>query len=113
MNNEINEKEYHDFEVKVTLVLEKQVAVPTNSYKSFVDNTQDIPTTIIDTDNIDWEKEYQNNCITISDLLLELKKYIFQELQSQETPMTRKRFLESILEASNGWKTKNIIVNEI
>lgn len=105
-------KEFQEFPVRVTTTLEKQFELPIDSYSEIIDDSAEVPTAIIDTKNVNWEQEYKANCLSIFDLLSELRQYVFNELK-HDISEERVNYLNRLLDASLGWKESNIIVDEI
>lgn len=83
-----HDKESMKFDCVVTETLVRMTEVPTKDYKRYEES--------IDTDEVDWENEYNEYCITIRDLLFELREMTDKELNRLPARTGRGVFLKRI-----------------
>lgn len=106
-------KELREFPSRVSVTLEKNVNIPTDKYNEYNEEYDGRQTLVIETNQVDWENEYQVNCITIPDMLYELRQYINNELRNANPQPSRKTFLYRLLEECSGWVVQDTNVNEL
>ena len=91
-----------DFEVDVECVIKKEgVLITTNKYAPEYD--EEDGRTYANTEDTDWEKEYDESHHTIIELLGELEQYIIQDLERYKGNKTKERQLNAMLEDCKGW----------
>lgn len=101
------------FKCNVSVILERVVAVPTQAYNEYMEEDEDGKRMEIDTEGVDWNEEYTNNCITIPEMLAELKAYVEQDLAMTGKNTGKGRYLQQLLEACQNWKKTEICVEEL
>ena len=106
-------KELREFPARVSVTIEKDVSIPTDMYNEYNEDYDGRETLVIETNQVDWEREYQSNCITILDMLNELQQYVNNELRNTPTTVTRESYLYRLLDAASGWVEQNIEINEL
>ena len=106
-------KEVREFPARVTVTMVNDVHIPTDMYEEYEQEYDETTTKVIDTTQIDWEQEYKHNCITLSDLLHELKIYINNEFKCGNVNLARERYLNRLLESCQGWVEQETIVDEL
>ena len=57
-----------------------------------------------DFDDIDWRQQYEDNNITLTDMLEDLRCYVTKELQHTSHTSSRYGYLCRMLTACQGWK---------
>jgi hypothetical protein len=88
--------------------------VPTDQYHEYKEKGEDGEyINEIDTENVEWNEEYNQNCYTINDLLCELEGYIQADLKRYKGSKREEKRLNEILEACKGWETVNIYVEQV
>lgn len=97
-----------EVECHATITIETDVLVKTDQYQSHIDDEDG--STYYEFDGVDWEDEYNKSCITISEMLNELKKYVEQDIANTGKNTGRGRYLKRLLNACQGW---NVIETEI
>ena len=108
-----NDKEIREFPARVSVTMVNDMPVPTDMYEEYTEEYDDVITKIISTNNVDWENEYKCYCLSILDLLHELKKYAENELKNANTSMERERYLNRLITSRNGWVEESISVSEL
>ena len=63
-----------EFPARISVTLEKDVSIPTDMYSEYNEEYDGRETLVIETSQVDWEQEYRSNCVTIFDLLSELRQ---------------------------------------
>ena len=106
-------KEMREFPAKVTVVMASNVHIPTDTYDEYEQEYDEMTTRVVDTRFVEWEEEYKHNCITIEDLLHELKTYINEELRTRNITSSRERYLNRLMESCQGWVEQETIINEL
>ncbi len=115
-----NEKPIQDveFDVNVVQSVERTCSVITNTYMPVYD--EDTREEYNDTSNVDWNREWMNQYMSIPDLLSEFAKYAEQELKvldqlSEDAWRTReqKRYWKKIIENCKGWRVVDTEVEEL
>lgn len=91
-----------EFECKATITLEADVLVETDQYQQYVDCEDG--STYYEFDGVDWEDEYSKSCISIPEMLNELKNYVESDLALAGKNTGRGRYLQRLLDACQGWK---------
>ena len=103
--NEPNKPAELKVQCNVTVTLERKVDVPTQEYQEFKDWDEDLGYQVgIDTSNVDWKKEYKENCVTLPDMLNELKTYVECDISMTGKNTSRGKYLQRLLEACQGWE---------
>ena len=100
------------FKCHVAVTLERDVDVPTQGYNESIEEDEDGKYLSIDTDDVDWREEYDNNCITITEMLNELKAYVEQDLAMTGKNTGKGIYLQKVLEACQGWEVTETYVEE-
>lgn len=96
---------YKDFDVDVSVTLEKTCKVNTDDY--LVECDDFFEESWINTNDTDWEKEYENNHYTITEMLDELRKYIEKEMCMVAPCSGRGRELKRLYNDCQGWELTN------
>ena len=93
-----------DFDVEVTITMSKVVTITTENYGPEYDDEDDH--TYANTENTEWDKEFENSGhFTIADLIEELKGYVVEDMKTC-APNTRKvSHLKRLLLACEDWET--------
>ena len=93
-----------DFDVEVTITMSKVVTITTDNYVPEYDD-EDCHT-YANTENTEWDKEFENSGhFTIADLIEELKGYVVEDMKTC-APNTRKvSHLKRLLLACEDWET--------
>ena len=77
-----------DFDVEVTITMSKVVTITTDNYVPEYDDEDGH--TYANTENTEWDKEFENSGhFTIADLIEELKGYVVEDMKTC-APNTRK-----------------------
>lgn len=100
-----------NFDLGVTVTLARNVKVCTNNYTPELD--EESGCTYANTENTEWVKEYNEKCYTIPELLETLKDYVKQDLERYNGSRHKEMQLKEILEACDGWRVKELAVEEI
>lgn len=104
--------EERSFNVHVTTVVELDTLVHTDDYVP--ECVDEDGTTRIDTSDTDWKQAYKDDCITLEDLLHELKAYVVKELPSVDNEHTRRgRYLKRILRTCQSMNVTETYVEEL
>ena len=93
-----------DFDVEVTITMSKVVTITTDNYVPEYDDADGH--TYANTENTEWDKEFENSGhFTIADLIEELKGYVVEDMKTC-APNTRKvSHLKRLLLACEDWET--------
>lgn len=93
-----------EFDVEVTITMSKVVTITTDNYVPEYDDEDGH--TYANTENTEWDKEFENSGhFTIADLIEELKGYVVEDMKTCE-PNTRKvSHLKRLLLACEDWET--------
>ena len=93
-----------EFDVEVTITMSKVVTITTDNYVPEYDDEDGH--TYANTENTEWDKEFENSGhFTIADLIEELKGYVVEDMKTCE-PNTRKvSRLKRLLLACEDWET--------
>lgn len=93
-----------DFDVEVTITMSKVVTITTDNYVPEYDD--EYGHTYANTENTEWDKEFENSGhFTIADLIEELKGYVVEDMKTC-APNTRKvSHLKRLLLACEDWET--------
>lgn len=93
-----------DFDVEVTITMSKVVTITTDNYVPEYDDEDGH--TYANTENTEWDKEFENcGHFTIADLIEELKGYVVEDMKTC-APNTRKvSHLKRLLLACEDWET--------
>ena len=93
-----------DFDVEVTITMSKVVTITTDNYVPEYDDEDGH--TYANTENTEWDKEFENSGhFTIADLIEELKGYVVEDMKTC-APNTRKvSHLKRLLLACEDWET--------
>ena len=103
------------FECEITETLVKKAQVPTFCYSELYEQDEDgypIHEVTVDED-VDWENEYQENCITVCELIDLLKTYVKKDLASTDKNSLLGKHLQDVLNACDGWSNEEIIVDKL
>lgn len=76
--------------ISVTLEKEQEVEACIDAFADF--------------DDIDWQQQYEDNNITLTDMLEELRCYAIKDLQHTSHTSSRYGYLCRMLAACQGWK---------
>ena len=93
-----------EFDVEVTITMSKVVTITTDNYVPEYDDEDGH--TYANTENTEWDKEFENSGhFTIADLIEELKDYVVEDMKTC-APNTRKvSHLKRLLLACEDWET--------
>ena len=93
-----------DFDVEVTITMSKVVTITTDNYVPEYDDEDGH--TYANTENTEWDKEFENSGhFTIADLIEELKGYVVEDMKTC-APNTRKvSHLKRLLLSCEDWET--------
>ena len=93
-----------EFDVEVTITMSKVVTITTDNYVPEYDDEDGH--THANTENTEWDKEFENSGhFTIADLIEELKGYVVEDMKTC-APNTRKvSHLKRLLLACEDWET--------
>ena len=93
-----------EFDVEVTITMSKVVTITTDKYVPEYDDEDGH--TYANTENTEWDKEFENSGhFTIADLIEELKGYVVEDMKTC-APNTRKvSHLKRLLLACEDWET--------
>ena len=93
-----------EFDVEVTITMSKVVTITTDNYVPEYDDEDGH--TYANTENTEWDKEFENSGhFTIADLIEELKGYVVEDMKNC-APNTRKvSHLKRLLLACEDWET--------
>ena len=93
-----------EFDVEVTITMSKVVTITTDNYVPEYDDEDGH--TYANTENTEWDKEFENSGhFTIADLIEELKGYVVEDMKTC-APNTRKvSHLKRLLLACEDWET--------
>lgn len=112
--NEEEQKEMK-FNVCVTSTLSKRCKLSTTHYSYVVEPFNNFAS--YETDEVDWEDEYNNEYFGIEELLKELSKMAGEKLR--ELPKSKdyntekkRRKLQCIIASCKGWETDSFYVNK-
>ena len=108
--NEVERPE-RDFDCHVEVILEKDEVITTNDY--IPEYGTEIGYGDIDTSETDWDGAYENNCITIPEMLRELKVYVEQDLAMSGKNSRKGKRLQRLLDACSGWVVKETYIEEL
>lgn len=93
-----------DFDVEVTVTMSKVVTVTTNNYVPEYDDEDGH--TYANTENTEWDKEFENSGhFTIADLLEELKGYVVEDMKTCAPNTGKGAHLQRLLLACEDWET--------
>lgn len=110
--NEPSPPNERKFNCLVSVTLERIVAVPTQAYNEYMEEDEDGKRMEIDTEGVDWNEEYTNNCITIPEMLDELKAYVEQDLAMTGKNTGKGRYLQQLLGSCQSWTVYETYVEE-
>lgn len=108
-----NDKEIREFPARVTVTMSNDMPIPTDMYEEYKEEYDDFVSNVISTSNVDWENEYKCYCLTLQDLLHELKQYVNEELKTKNVKVDRERYLNRLMKACDGWVEESIRVCEL
>ena len=112
--NEQAQQKEKAFPCHVSVTLERNVNVPTTQYLESYERDEDGECVQdIDTENVDFESEYKENCFTIPDMLQELKGYVEHDLSVSGKHTSKGKYLSRLLEACQGWMEYETCVEEL
>lgn len=111
--NEPSPPKERKFDCHVIVTMEKDVRVPTQNYNEFVDEDEMGKRLECDTSETDWEHEYNANCITLTEMLNELKQYVESDLAMTGKNTGKGRYLQELLEACQGWQNVETTIEEL
>lgn len=93
-----------DFDVEVTITMSKVVTITTDNYVPEYDDEDGH--TYANTENTEWDKEFENSGhFTIADLIEELKGYVVEDMKTCEPNTGKGAHLKRLLLACEDWET--------
>ena len=93
-----------DFDVEVTITMSKVVTITTDNYVPEYDDEDGH--TYANTENTEWDKEFENSGhFTIADLIEELKGYVVEDMKTCATNTRKVSHLKRLLLACEDWET--------
>ena len=93
-----------DFDVEVTITMSKVVTITTDNYVPEYDDEDGH--TYANTENTEWDKEFENSGhFTIADLLEELKGYVVEDMKTCAPNTGKGAHLQRLLLACEDWET--------
>ena len=93
-----------DFDVEVTITMSKVVTITTDNYVPEYDDEDGH--TYANTENTEWDKEFENSGhFTIADLIEELKGYVLEDMKTCEPNTGKGAHLQRLLLACEDWET--------
>ena len=93
-----------DFDVEVTITMSKVVTITTDNYVPEYDDEDGH--TYANTENTEWDKEFENSGhFTIADLIEELKGYVVEDMKTCAPNTGEGAHLQRLLLACEDWKT--------
>lgn len=93
-----------DFDVEVTITMSKVVTITTDNYVPECDDEDGH--TYANTENTEWDKEFENSGhFTIADLLEELKGYVVEDMKTCAPNTGKGAHLQRLLLACEDWET--------
>lgn len=102
------------FACNVVVTLSKIEYIPTCQYAEvYEDNDGYINCECVPNENVGWEDEYEENCITIKEMLDELKSYVEQDIATSEKDTCKETYLKRLLKACQGWDVESTYVEEV
>ena len=90
-----------EFSVAVSQTLSKIVEITTDDY--YLEYDKEDGYTYANTENTDWKRAYENSDFKIQDLLLELKSYVQNDLDTYGSDTRKTAYLKQLLKACDGW----------
>lgn len=102
------------FACNVVVTLSKIEYIPTCQYAEVYEDEDGYTSCeCVPNENVDWKDEYEENCITIKEMLDELKRYVEQDLATSEKDTCMGMYLQRLLKACQGWDVESIYVEEV
>lgn len=93
-----------DFDVEVTITMSKVVTITTDNYVPEYDDEDGH--TYANTENTEWDKEFENSGhFTIADLIEELKGYVVEDMKTCAPNTGKGAHLQRLLLACEDWET--------
>ena len=93
-----------DFDVEVTITMSKVVTITTDNYVPEYDDEDGH--TYANTENTEWDKEFENSGhFTIADLIEELKGYVVEDMKTCAQNTRKVSHLKRLLLACEDWET--------
>ena len=93
-----------DFDVEVTITMSKVVTITTDNYVPEYDDEDGH--TYANTENTEWDKEFENSGhFTIYDLIEELKCYVVEDMKTCAPNTSKGAHLKRLLLACEDWET--------
>ena len=93
-----------DFDVEVTITMSKVVTINTDNYVPEYDDEDGH--TYANTENTEWDKEFENSGhFTIADLIEELKGYVVEDMKTCAPNTGKGAHLQRLLLACEDWET--------
>ena len=93
-----------DFDVEVTITMSKVVTITTDNYVPEYDDEDGH--TYANTENTEWDKEFENSGhFTIADLIEELKGYVVEDMKTCASNTGKCAHLKRLLLACEDWET--------
>ena len=93
-----------DFDVEVTITMSKVVTITTDNYVPEYDDEDG--RTYANTENTEWDKEFENSGhFTIADLIEELKGYVVEDMKTCALNTRKVSHLKRLLLACEDWET--------
>ena len=93
-----------EFDVEVTITMSKVVTITTDNYVPEYDDEDGH--TYANTENTEWDKEFENSGhFTIADLIEELKGYVVEDMKTCAQNTRKVSHLKRLLLACEDWET--------
>lgn len=111
-----NQVENYEIErdCNVTETIIRDITLSTTDYISEDDWNDEFGKCIsADTSETDWREEYINQEYTALELIARLKSYVEEDIKNTAPNTGKRRELQSLLSACNGWEQVEIEVEEI
>ena len=106
-----NEVEYpeRDFDMEVSITLTRSATITTTQYDAYVD--EEDGHTYVETDNIDFGQEYEDQYWTIPQLLDKMRG-LLDKWKPEKMERADKHLYERIMDESQGWEQEEMEVIE-
>ena len=102
------------FACNVVVTLSKIEYIPTCEYQEALESEDGYTSCeCVPNENVCWEGEYEENCITIKEMLDELKNYVEQDLDTCEKDTCKGKYLKRLLKACQGWDVESTYIEEV
>ena len=96
-----HENPERDFDVEVSVTLTRSTAITTTNYDMYFDYEDGH--TYVETDNIDWQDEYDEQHMSIPDLLTKMSE-LLKKWKPAEMTRSERNLYKLILEEVDGWE---------